>query len=300
MVEFLDLYPLTYIEFLEALGHKNLVSLIKSNNWELIKTFKEKLIYLLRQYYFIGGMPEVVNAFCRNNNFDEVRKLQKAILQSYEQDFSKHAPTETVPRIRMIWNSIPAQLAKENRKFIYQLIRKGARAKEYEIALTWLIDCGLIHKIFRVSKPAIPLKAYTDFSAFKAFIVDVGLLSAMCSIDATTLLKGNSIFTEFKGALTEQYILQQLLCAKKADIYYWTAQNSTAEVDFVIQYNGNVIPIEVKAEENLQAKSLKVYYKKYTPEFVVRTTMSDFRNENWLINIPLYAINQIFYENLTS
>ncbi|MBA7577497.1 hypothetical protein ES708_19350 [subsurface metagenome] len=292
-VKFLNLYPLSFPEFLEALGQKNLISLIESKNWELIKTFKEKFILLLRQYYYIGGMPEAVSTFCKNNDFYEVREIQKGILQAYEQDFSKHAPIEIVPGIRMLWNSIPAQLAKENRKFIYGLIKEGARAKDYEIAITWLIDCGLIHKINRVSKPAIPLKAYTDFSAFKLFLVDIGLLAAMGNIDTKILLEGNVIFEEFKGAITEQFVLQQLLDIKKFDIYYWSAQKSTAEIDFLVQYEGNAIPIEVKAEENLQAKSLKVFCQKYNPRVAVRTSMSDFRKETWLTNIPLYVISEL-------
>lgn len=292
-VNFLDLYPLSYIEFLEALGQKNLVLLLASKNWDLIKTFKEKYIQFLQQYYYVGGMPEVVNSFSKNYDFNEVRKIQHAILQSYEQDFSKHAPNDIVPRIRMLWNAIPGQLAKENRKFIYGIIKKGARAKDFEMALAWLIDCGLIHKINRIAKPAIPLKAYIDLSAFKIFLVDVGLLAAMGNIDVKTLLKGNAIFEEFKGAITEQFIQQQLLGFNDIDTYYWSVQNSSAEIDFIIQYNGNVIPIEVKAKENLQAKSLKVFCNKYKPDFAVRTSMSDFREESWLTNIPLYCISTL-------
>ena len=292
-VNFIDLYPLSFIEFLIAIGQKNLVSLLENKSWDLINSFKEKFILFLRQYYYIGGMPEAVNAFCINNNFSEVREIQKEILQAYEQDFSKHAPLEIVARIRMVWNSIPAQLAKENRKFIYGLIKKGARAKNYELAISWLIDCGLIHKINRISKPAIPLKAYIDLSAFKLFLVDIGLLNAMGNVDIKTLLEGNSIFEEFKGAITEQFVLQQMLYAKKFDIYYWAAEKSNAKIDFLIQYEGQVIPVEVKAEENLQAKSLKVFNQKYKPQISVRTSMSDYRKETWLTNIPLYAINEL-------
>jgi predicted AAA+ superfamily ATPase len=292
-VEFLDLYPLSFTEFLIAIEQKSLVSLLEDKNWELIKSFKEKYILLLKQYYFIGGMPEVVNEFRLNKDFNKVREIQKAILNAYEQDFSKHAPTEIVPRIRMIWNSIPAQLAKENRKFIYGLIKKGARAKDYELAITWLIDCGLIHKINRISKPAIPLKAYTDLSAFKLFLVDIGLLNAMGNVDIKTLLEGNSIFEEFKGAITEQFVLQQMLCSKEFDIYYWSAEKSNAEIDFVVQYENQVIPIEVKAEENLQAKSLKIFCQKYEPNLAIRTSMSNYRKESWLTNLPLYNIYQL-------
>jgi len=292
-IEFLELYPLSFNEFLEALGQKELLSLLLSKNWALIKTFKQKLIQLLRQYYYVGGMPEAVSALCHNNDFNEVRNIQNNILQAYEQDFSKHAPIKIVPKIRMVWNSIPAQLAKENRKFMYGGIKKGARAKEYETAIAWLIDCGLVHKVNRVSKPSIPLNAYTDFSAFKLFLVDIGLITAMGNIDAKTLLKGNAIFEEFKGAITEQFVLQQLVTIKELALYYWSAIQSTAEIDFLIQYNNRIIPIEVKATENLQAKSLKIFCQKYKPQQAIRTSMSDYRKEDWLTNVPLYAINSI-------
>jgi predicted AAA+ superfamily ATPase len=236
-------------------------------------------------------MPEAVLKFCENNSFTEVREIQKQILAGYEHDFSKHAPHGIVPRIRMLWNSIPGQLAKENRKFIYGIIKEGSRAKDYEIALSWLIDCGLVHRICRVTRPSFPLKAYEDRSAFKLFIADTGLLTAMGDIDARTILEGNSIFTEFKGALTEQYVVQQLINTIDFVIYYWSAERSTAEVDFIIQYKNSIIPIEVKAEENLQAKSLKVFREKFTPPMSVRTSMSDFRKQDWLINLPLYAVS---------
>ncbi len=292
-VDFMDLYPLNFSEFLMALNQKPLLDLLKSKNWELIKTFKDKYIQLLRQYYYIGGMPEVVYSFIQENDLNEVRNIQKQILTSYEQDFSKHAPNEIVPRLRMLWNSIPTQLAKENKKFIFGLIKKGARAKEYELSLSWLVDCGLVYQIQRISKPDIPLKAYADTSAFKVYIVDVGLLGAMGDIDVKTLLEGNSIFEEFKGALTEQYVLQQLATIPDMPIYYWSAENALAEVDFIVQYSGQVIPIEVKAEENLKAKSLKSYCQKYSPKIALRTSMSDYRQEEWLTNIPLFAIGEI-------
>lgn len=295
-VEFLDLYPLNFVEFLKALKKHNLVSLLETNELELIKNFKTKFIHYLKQYYFIGGMPEAVSAFVLNNDFTEVRNIQKTILQAYEQDFSKHAPVDIVPRIRLVWNSIPAQLAKENRKFIYGLIKEGARARDFELAINWLMDSGLIYKINRIKKPALPLKAYIDFSAFKLFMVDVGLLSAMGNIELKTLLEGNNIFMEFKGAITEQFVLQQLACNNWFDIYYWSAERSAAELDFVIQYKNTIVPIEVKAEENLQAKSLKVFHQKYNAAVMVRTSMSDYRKESWLTNIPLYLINYLHNE----
>jgi len=292
-VVFMDLYPLTYLEFLYVLGENALVEILQQADWKLIPAFKSKYIERLRQYYFVGGMPEAVLKFSENNNFREVRDIQKQILDAYEQDFSKHAPFGIVPRIRMVWNSIPAQLAKENRKFIYGLIKKGSRAKDYELALSWLMDCGHVYKVSRVTKPAIPLKAYEDRSAFKLFMVDVGLLTAMGDVDAKTLLEGNAIFSEFKGALTEQYVFQQLKSTDEYVINYWSADRSTAEVDFVVQYEGVVVPVEVKAEENLQAKSLKVYTEKFNPQVALRTSMSDFRQQDQLINIPLYSISEM-------
>lgn len=294
-VIFMDLYPLSFPEFLEAIGETTLIELLQTGDWKLITTFKTRYINRLRQYFYVGGMPEAVLKFSQNGNYKEVRDIHRQILNAYEHDFSKHTPKEIVPRIRMVWNSVPAQLAKENRKFIYGIIREGSRAKDYEIALSWLIDCGLVHKICRVSKPAIPLKAYEDRSSFKLFLSDIGLLSAMGDIDAKTLLEGNKIFSEFKGALTEQYVLQQLISYDEFVIFYWSADRSTAEVDFIIQNGGLVIPLEVKAEENLQAKSLKVYVEKFNPEVSIRTSMSDYRKQEWLINLPLYAIHRLIH-----
>ena len=292
-VIFMDLYPFTYLEFLDAVGEKALIEILNNNDWKLITSYKTRYIERLRQYYYVGGMPEAVLKFTENANFQEVRDIHKQILDAYEQDFSKHAPRDIVPRIRMVWNSIPAQLAKENRKFIYGIIKEGARAKDYELALSWLVDCGLVHKICRVTKPALPLKAYEDRSAFKLFLADIGLLTAMGDIDAKTLLEGNTIFSEFKGALTEQYVLQQLNSTNDYVIYYWSAERSASEVDFIVQYKDLVIPIEVKAEENLQAKSLKVYVEKFKPNVSIRTSMSDYRKQDWLINLPLYTISEL-------
>lgn len=292
-VAFMDLHPLTFSEFLDALGESRLLTMLDSGDWKLITAFKSKFIERLRQYYFVGGMPEVVLKFTENHNYKEVREIQKQILSTYEQDFSKHAPREIVPRIRMVWNSIPAQLAKENRKFIYGMIKAGSRAKEYELALAWLIDCNQVHQVNRITKPAIPLKAYEDKNAFKLFLVDIGLLAAMGDIDSKTLLGGNEIFTEFKGALTEQFVYQQMITAKEFVIRYWSSERSTSEVDFILQYQGLVVPVEVKAEENLQAKSLKVYTEKFHPKISIRTSMSDFRQQEWLTNLPLYAISEL-------
>lgn len=292
-VEFLDLHPLNFPEFLMALDQQPLLDLLKSRDWPLIKSFKDKFIQLLRQYYYIGGMPEAVLSFKMENDFKEVRAIQKRILSAYEQDFSKHAPIEIVPRLRMLWNAIPGQLAKENKKFIYGAVKQGSRAKDYELALSWLIDSGLVHKVCRVSKPGFPLKAYEDAAAFKLFIADVGLLGAMVDMDVRTLIEGNVIFEEFKGALTEQYVLQQLITIPELSVYYWSAESATAEIDFLLQSPGEVIPVEVKAEENLKAKSLKTFCQKYAPKTAIRTSMSDYRKEDWLTNLPLYAINEL-------
>ncbi|MBT3209192.1 MAG: ATP-binding protein [Bacteroidetes bacterium] len=291
-VDFLYLFPLSFIEFLDALNESVLIKILQEQDWKLITTFKNKYIERLRQYYFVGGMPEAVLSFSNNNNYSEVRYIQKQILTAYEYDFSKHAPNEIVHRIRMLWNSIPAQLAKENRKFIYGIIKSGARAKDYELALSWLSDCGLIHKIYLANKPAIPIKAYEERSAFKLFLVDIGLLAAMGNIDKKTLLEGNTIFTEFKGAITEQYVLQQLI-SNDFTTYYWSAKHASSEIDFLIQFSGEIYPIEVKANENLQAKSLKVYNKKFGPSICIRTSLSNYRVQDWMINLPLYAVNEL-------
>ncbi len=286
-VEFLDLYPLSFSEFLLACNQKPLLDLLQGKDWILIKSFKDKYIQLLRQYYYVGGMPEVVLTYTQTNDFKEVRIIQKQILNSYDQDFSKHAPNEIVPRIKMLWNSIPAQLSKENKKFIYGAVKQGSRAKDYELALSWLTDSGLVYKITRVSKPDIPLVAYEDMNAFKLFVVDVGLLCAMGDLDVKTLIDGNRIFEEFKGSLTEQYILQQLKVISDMVIRYWTSDTAKSELDFLLQYEGRVIPVEVKAEENLHAKSLRMYCQKYSPKIAIRTSMSDFRKEDWLTNVPI-------------
>lgn len=292
-VEFLDLYPLSFFEFMMAMDKERYVELLRKGDFDMATAFKQDYIELLKHYYYVGGMPEAVQAFADNRDFNEVREIQRRILEAYEQDFSKHAPNEAVPRIRMLWNSIPAQLAKENKKFIYGLIKEGARAKEYELAMLWLTDCGLVHKVHRVTTPSLPLKAYEDLKAFKLFLVDVGLLSCMVGLRQDVLLDGNELFKEFKGALTEQYVLQQLKTIKDLNIYYWTADRGTAEVDFVIDNGSDVIPVEVKAEVNLQAKSLKVYRDKFQPKLSIRTSMADYKRDDWLLNLPLWTLEKL-------
>lgn len=292
-VDSLELNPLSYKEFLKAVGEDGLCKLLQSKNYSMISSFKNKYIEWLKKYYYIGGMPEVVSSFVENKDFYEVRYLQKQIIDMYEDDFSKHTSENELPRIRMVWNSIPMQLAKENKKFFFGKIKEGARAKDFEIAIEWLLDCGLIKKVYKVNKPFMPLKAHMDFSSFKLYLLDIGLLGALSDLDAKTILEGNSIFTEFKGALTEQYVLQQLLADTSYKPYYFTESKSEGEIDFIIQKGSQIVPIEVKAEENLKAKSLKVYCEKYQPAEAIRTSMSDYREQSWLTNIPLYCISNI-------
>lgn len=292
-VDFLDLAPLNFFEFIEAIGETELLQLLKNNDFEMINVFSTKLKEYLKLYYYIGGMPEAVSLYIQNKDLLEVRKIQKRLLDAYEQDFSKHAPSNIVPRIRQLWNNIPTQLAKENKKFIYGLVRQGARAREYEIALSWLIDCGLIYQVNRVNNCKVPLSAYQDFNAFKLYLLDVGLLSAMAGVDAKTLLEGNEIFEEFKGSLTENYVLSQLKQCTELNIFYWSSDTGVAEVDFIAQIGKNNVPIEVKASENLQAKSLKSFVQKYDTKINIRTSMSNYRQDDWVINIPLYSIGNI-------
>lgn len=292
-VDFLELYPLSFREFLMAVTGTQFAKLLDSQDYKMITSFKQTYIEALKQYYFIGGMPEAVENFTEERDFYEVREVQKRILEAYEQDFSKHAPLEIVPKIRMVWNSIPSQLAKENKKFLYGLVREGGRAKEYETAIMWLCDCGLVYKIERVKGGGIPLKAYVDQKAFKLFVVDVGLLGCMTGLSPKILLDGNDLFTEFKGALTEQYVCQQIKTLENLSIYYYTNDRGSCEVDFVVDTGERTVPVEVKAEVNLKAKSLKTYYEKYQPEISIRTSMADYRPEEWLMNLPLYAIEEI-------
>lgn len=291
-VDFLKLYPLSFREFLMATNKERFADLLLSGDYDMITTFKTDYITALKEYYFVGGMPEAVLCFKQSKDFNEVRAIQGRILAAYEQDFSKHAPNEIVPKIRMLWNSVPSQLAKENKKFIYGLVRQGARAKDYEIAIMWLSDCGLVHKVSRVNNIGIPLKAYEDLKAFKLFLLDVGLLGCMAGLHQSTLIDGNALFVEFKGALTEQYVCQQLMTMDNINVYYYTNDRGSCEVDFVVDTGDRITPIEVKAEVNLKAKSLKVYRERFSPEISIRTSMADYKKEDWLLNLPLYAIEQ--------
>lgn len=292
-VENMELYPMNFREFLMAMGEDGLAQLITEKKYAYMSDFREKYIFWLKNYYYVGGMPEIVSYFSAHKNYDEVRKMQNNILEQYENDFGKHTPPNELPRIRMVWNSIPLQLAKENKKFFFGKIKEGARAKDFELAIEWLQDCGLITKVYKVSKPAVPLKAYLDFTSFKLYLLDVGLLGALSELDAESILEGNSIFVEFKGALTEQYVLQQIVSDTSYKPYYFAGEKSNYEVDVLIQKGKNVVPVEVKAEENLRAQSLKYYCEKYTPEYAVRTSMSDYREQEWMVNVPLYAVGTL-------
>jgi predicted AAA+ superfamily ATPase len=288
-VEFMVLHPFSFTEFLLACGHSELLDNLNENNKALTKVFENKYIELLKNYFFVGGMPEAVKMFAQGASVQEIRRLQNDILKAYENDFSKHAPVSQLPRIRLVWNSIVSQLSKENTKFIFNVLRPGARAKDFELALEWLKDAGLVHKITRITKSGIPLTAYADWNDFKLYFVDVGLLGALAQIPEQILLNGDALFTEFKGVLTEQFVLQQLL-VNELNPFYWHPENAQAEVDFVIQKGIHVIPIEVKSGTSLQAKSLWVYYQKYKPKFCVRTSLKLNETNEWVTDIPLYRL----------
>ena len=289
-VDFMHLYPLSFYEFLNAIGEKKMVDLLQAKDWTMLTMVRAKFEERLRQYYFVGGMPAAVLAFVNDGDLNKVRTIQKSIIEAYERDFSKHAPAIEVPRIRMVWHSIPSQLSKENRKFIYGMIKEGARAKDFELAIEWLKDAGLIYKVNRCKKAQLPLAAYEDFSAFKMFLSDIGLMGAMSNIPVQSLLNGNMLFSDFKGALTEQFVLQQMKTNQSLSIYYWSADNSRGEIDFLVQQEEKVIPIEVKAEENLKAKSLRAFIERNPCLHGVRMSMSPYREQDWITNYPLYSV----------
>jgi predicted AAA+ superfamily ATPase len=294
-VNFMTLYPMSFHEFLFAMGENGIAKLIDSREWELVNAFSAKLNTYLRYYLYVGGMPAAVAEFVKNKDWQAVRTIQKDILASYRNDFSKHAPADVLPRINMVWDSVPAQLAKTNKKFIYGVIRQGGRAKDFEVAIQWITDAGLLHKVYSVSKPAVPLIAYRELSAFKLYHNDVGLLGAMSNLKAKTLVNGNEVFTEFKGALTENYVFQQLKLNGELSLNYHAFENSTYELDFIVQSEeDDLIPIEVKASENLKAKSFRYFCEKHNPIKAIRTSLSDYRKESWMTNVPLYIIGDYF------
>lgn len=292
-VDFMDLHPMSFSEFLLALGEQQLTKALVNKDWETLSVFRDKLTDYLKYYFFIGGLPEVVETYIQTKDWQKVRYVQNRILLSYQGDFSKHAPYTMVPRLQMVWQSIASQLAKENKKFVYGAIREGARAKDFELAIQWLTDCGLLVKCHRITKPEMPLLAFQDLSAFKLFLHDIGLLTAMSGIEIKTLIEGNALFTQYNGALAEQFVIQQLILKNGRYIGYWTNEKSTSEVDFVIQENGKIIPIEVKSGENLKAKSFKLFCEKYKPETAIRTSLSDYKTEIWMTNIPLWGIETV-------
>lgn len=290
-VDFLNLHPLNFSEFLDAMGKQSFIKAIENADFRLIENFSEQLIELLKQYYFVGGMPEVVKEFVKSKNYTQARAIQQNILNAYENDFSKHAPIAQLPRIRMIWQSIVGQLAKENSKFIYNILRTGARAKDFEMAIEWLKDAGLIHKVTRVSKPGFPISAYADWSDFKIYLNDVGLMCAMGGIGPEIILHGNDLLVEFKGTISEQFILQQLV-SYAYQPFYWAPENAKSEIDFLIQKENQIIPIEVKSAENVKSRSLRVYFDKFHPQLSIRTSLSGFKKQEWMENIPLYCFHR--------
>lgn len=288
-VDMLYMYPMDFEEFLLAMGKEQLVELLRSNSWAALTPLRGMLTELLRQYYFVGGMPEAVKAYVERGDIWEVRSIHSKIIDAYRNDMSKHAPKQQVQRINMVWNSIPSQLARDNKKFIYGALRKGARANDFEIAIQWLVDSGLVHKVHRISKPVVPLKFYEDMSSFKLFLLDCGLLGALSETPPEQILIGDNVFEEYKGAFTENYVLQQLKSLPRTFVYYYSNDNSTLEIDFVVQHDAHVIPIEVKAEENLRAKSLRQFVTDNPGLHGVRFSMSDYRDQDWLTNVPLWA-----------
>ena len=293
-VDFLHLYPMSFYEFLLAMNENGLANILENKQFDIIPLFSNKFIEYLRYYFYVGGMPEVVALFAENRDWQEIRQVQNKILLAYERDFSKHAPKEIFPRIKMVWQSIPSQLAKENRKFIYGLIKEGARAKDFELAIQWLLDSGLLIQCFRNKEPNIPLNAYQDLSAFKLYHNDIGLLGAMSKLSPRTVVEGNLLFKEYKGALSEQFVIQQLHLNENFSIFYFSPDSYSMEIDFIIQNeNDEVIPIEVKAETNLKAKSFKCFCEKYRPTKAIRTSLADYKVESWMTNLPLYAINTL-------
>lgn len=292
-VDFMDLYPMSFSEFMVAMGEQKLTQVLQNKDWNTLTVFRDKLTDYLKYYFFVGGLPEVVETYIQTKDWQKVRYVQNRILLSYQGDFSKHAPYAIVPRIQMVWQSIASQLAKENKKFIYGVLRDGARAKDFELAIQWLCDCGLLVKCHRISKPEMPLIAFQDLSAFKLFLHDTGLLTAMTGIDSKSMIEGHTLFTQYNGAIAEQFIMQQLRLKPDRFIGYWTNEKNTAEVDFVIQENGKIIPIEVKSGENLKAKSFKLFCEKFKPETAIRTSLTDYKVESWMTNIPLWGIETV-------
>lgn len=286
----IDMFPMSYGEFLLAKGEKQAYQLLEEHNFEITNLLHEKYVDLLRQYYYVGGMPEAVKKYVESGALQEVRRIQQEILKGYERDFSKHAPKEQIERIRLVWKSVPSQLFKDNKKFIYGALRQGARAKDFEEAIEWLVDSGLLYKVPRCTKPALPLNIYEDFSVFKLYLVDVGLLGAMVNTDPAQVLINNQIFSEYKGGMTEEYVLQEMKSRGIAPIYYHKTDNSRLELDFLIQYQGRLLPIEVKAEGNVRANSLTTLLRSAPDLCAVRFSMLPYKKQEQLYCVPLYVV----------
>lgn len=293
-VDFMDLYPLSFLEFLGAIGEDSYVDLLQAQpiDFKLIGAFSPKIIDQLKTYYIVGGMPEVINRYLSDGNLLTVRDVQSTILDAYEQDFSKHAPDIIVPRVRELWHAIPAQLAKENKKFIFRQVREGARGREYESALLWLEDTGIASRVTRVNKPALPLRAYEHRDMFKLFFIDIGLLGARSDLEPRAVLDGSKVFEEFKGALTEQFVFQELRSSGVYP-YYFASDDSRTEIDFITQIANVVVPIEVKAESNTRARSLRSFVEKYEPDRAIKISMKDYRSGTVVDEVPLYLTHRI-------
>ncbi len=291
-VDIMEMNPMNFNEFLEAMGQEQLLKVLNTNDWKLIDSLSTKYIELLRQYYYVGGMPEAVYSYCKDKNLAQVRNIQNNILKAYRNDISKHATKSESVKIGQVLDSLPSQLAKENKKFIYGVIKTGARAAEYELAIQWLIDAGIVHKVNRVKEAKMPLKFYEDISAFKLFLLDMGLFACMCDVPASEMLVGNNVFVEYKGAFAEQYVLQQLVC-QNVKPYYWSSEKTPSEIDFVIQKDNKIIPIEVKAEVNVKARSLRQFITNNPELKAVRFSMLGYAEQDWMTNIPLYYISAI-------
>ena len=292
-IDRINVNPMSFSEFLLATGKEMLVELIAQRNWRKLSCVREACVEALKAYLVVGGMPEAVKTYVETGHFDVVRECQETILADYDDDFAKHAPAALLPKIRLLWSNIPSQLAKENRKFIYSALKSGARAREYEMALQWLDDAGMIRQIYRADPPRLPLKTYRDFSAFKLYMHDVGLLGAMSGLDPSAVIDGDALFTNFKGSLTEQYVLQELI-AGGIEPCYWSADAGDAEVEFVVQCRHAVIPVEAKAGINTKAKSLRVYQMAFAPPFAVRTSLADAHEGQSIKDVPLYAFGSCF------
>lgn len=291
-VDILRLYPMSFEEYLLAKGEDRMLDILQNKDWTTTNMLHESLTLLLREFYFVGGMPEAVKTFLATNDANAVRKVQNDILFVYRSDMSKHVSPNEATRISMVWQSIPSQLAKENKKFVYGALRTGARAKDFEMAIQWLVDAGLVYRISRVREIGMPLKFYEDFNAFKLFLLDVGLLGALCEMEPSQMLVSNKVMTESKGAFTENYVLCQLMCKENVHVYYYSREDSRLEIDFLVQQKGQITPVEVKAEENLRSKSLRAFIDVNPSLKAIRFSMSPFMEQDWMTNVPLYAVSE--------